>query len=305
LARQTVHHNTDAIRDGEAVSSAPSDREKPLPVTASELRAMSARRQLFAGYRRRDADRLRERAAATIDDLTRKLHLLQSTVAELKAAHATLEERLAQTVPRTAQEVAGEMFDTAYRAIQTVKEDARLAAEQVVADALARTENSRTAAEQLIAEARTQAEGLLAEATAARGASEQLRDEAHATLEEAQREALELHHSVEAERTRLIAEWVASADEIRHALETEKASLEHAVAELRGEWVGFISDALNRLEAIAPGVTPHPEQENPSETPTEAQAVMEESVPEPPVADVVADLHERLHDGSSDSRRSL
>ena len=99
---------------------------------------------------------------------------------------------------------------------------------------------------------------------------------------------------VQAERERLIAESVAEAERARAGLEVEKAELEAAIEELRGEWVGFISDALVRLEAFEPE-TASASEENGHVTPmTQEASRPEETTSEPSQEDVVTDLRDRL-----------
>lgn len=281
-----------------AASTSAIDGDRHDLVASTELRRLALPRQFFRGYRRGQVDDLLERAAASLDELTRTI---RSTKSELEQSRAT------DSAP---EEIVAQMLATAARIVEATKEDAKHEAAAFVArardeaDEVGRLHNSaraaleaaRTEAETILAEVRAEVERAAradqAEAdaltTAARSEAAAMlaaaRAEADAMLAAARAESAAMTSGARSERERLLNDATRDASEARAALEQEKTKIDHAIDDLRDTWAGRISDALARIDAVDPGVGGIAEVE-------EAEAASPVSGGE---ADLAVELHDRL-----------
>jgi cell division septum initiation protein DivIVA len=298
-----AEHGAESLDEPKSV---PPAYEKPVAwtdaerhVSAAQLRVAPLGRELVGGYSRDEVDSLLERAAKTIDDFGRNT---QQLLREIDSLQATQQAGQAAPAP-TNQEIAHEMFVTAHRAIEMVKEEARQEAEQTLADAQAQAatlqanahaqcdlllEQTRKQAEAMLAEANRQADLVHAEANRQRAEAERLKTELLAATERANIEEHALRAAIQQERERILAESVADAEAARTRAEAEKNRLELTIADMRGAWVDFIGDALSRLEVISP--------EEGSKPASEAAAGAEAPAAQPPeeTRDVMTELRDRL-----------
>jgi cell division septum initiation protein DivIVA len=127
-------------------------------ITSEQLRTGTPRRSRFGGYDREEVDRLRERAAKTIDTLV-------EAVENLKRRFADREH------DETPDEAVSGMLATAARVLETVTTEARAEAERMLAAAADEREHAaqlREEAEAEIDRARSEAAAIVAAAEAER-----------------------------------------------------------------------------------------------------------------------------------------
>ncbi len=246
MADQRVPHISEANPDPESDDLAPGDAGRRMAVErAQRSLELSPRRALAGGYRRGDVDQLLGRASRTIDQYARRINELQLKLDGLASRYAELEGRYQQADGRSPQEVAGDMLAVAQRAIEQVKENARVEAASVVTAA-------RGDAERILGEAHRRAEVVLAEAEQQRAESEGLRRETQSAIEAARHEAQTLHEAVEREKEQLLSDALTEVERMRSGFAAEKATLEQAIADQQSEWERFVSEALARIEIIDP-----------------------------------------------------
>ena len=288
VADQRVPHISEANPDPELDDLAPGDAGRRMAVErAQRFLELSPRRALAGGYRRGDVDQLLGRASRTIDQYARRINELQLKIDGLASRYAELEGRYQQADGRSPQEVAGDMLAVAQRAIEQVKEDARVEAARVVTAA-------RSDAERMLGEAHRRAEVVLAEAEQQRAESEGLRRETQSAIEAARHEAQTLHEAVEREKEQLLSDALTEVERMRSSFVAEKATVEKAIADQRSEWERFVSEALARIEIIDPEKV-RAELRREIARPTDVQfPTPAEPVPEPASTDVADDLRERL-----------
>jgi hypothetical protein len=321
MAEQDADRDRDPSEpDPAAASAAEVVRTQLFLVSASQLRDPGLRQQPVGGYRRTDVDSLLKRAARTIEDLGGKVKAAQGKIAELTFAQAEVEARPRPTAEpsRSPEEIVGEVLVTAQRAADAVREAAQLVAEQMDSEAQqirAEAERRREEADQLHREAQATAEDALEQAIA-------LRIEALAEGERlignAVAEAERLIKDAVAEAERLTSDAVAEAAQVRADLEAEADRSDAAIADLRGKWAGFVSDALTRLEGIEfelgsaatedLGATSKRERPAPAEEPQDdaKDDPRQDDTPEgdTPQEDVVSELSTRLPSGAGDANRA-
>jgi hypothetical protein len=206
---------------------APSGQADFGPIDAAALRGAVPARQLVGGYRPADVDMLIDVAAATIELLGARIATLQATIEELRAAPP----ETALSLDPSREQLAHEMFETAYRAISQVKEESRQEAQRFVAGAQAEAEEMRAA--------------LAVEQQAA----EALRAQTETAIESARRELEQLEEQTEARRRQLVADATRDAFDEISGLERQKEALVSELIELRSSWVEFVGAALERLDA--------------------------------------------------------
>jgi cell division septum initiation protein DivIVA len=276
VAEHDAEHMGDVPRGELAPPSAAEDvRSRLILVTASQLRAPRLSRQAVGGYRRNQVDGLLERAAMTIEGLGHTIKGLQEGTGRLQAAHATLEEHLQHAIPRTPEEILGEIILTAHRAADEVRSDARHDADLIVI------------------EAQTEAMRVVTDAERRREESEQLQRDAEATIEAARQQALLVGNEARAEREQLIADAIAEATLARDDLDAEAKRLEAAIEGLRAEWIGFVRDGLARLEAIQPKMDPGSEATKGNGRPDPTVEEPSARTDKPPLNDVVPEVAAR------------
>jgi cell division septum initiation protein DivIVA len=247
-------------------------------VTGTELRTLALPRQFFRGYRRGQVDDLLERAAASIDELTRAVRSTRTELEQSRTTESAPEEVVAQMLATAARIVeatkddakreaaalvtrardeaqqVSQLHDEAQAAVEAARTEAAAMLATVHAEVERATRADRAEADALTAAARTEAGSILA---AARAEADALlagaRAEADALLAGASAESDAMTARARTERERLLGDATREASEARVALEQEKTKIDQAIDDLRDTWANRISDALVRLDAIDPG----------------------------------------------------
>jgi cell division septum initiation protein DivIVA len=183
-------------------------RKQVVLITGKQVRATALRRRWFGGYRRGDVDSLIQRAANTIDYLGDMDENLREE----------LEKREAQQSSEASEEIVTSMLASAARVVQSIKDEAQVEADRLLADA--QEEKERAA---------------------------QLRKDAEAELDRALAEAAALADTARVERERLIAESTSDAARARAELEAERDRIDGAISDLRSVWAERINHALSQL----------------------------------------------------------
>jgi hypothetical protein len=167
--------------------------QKLVLITSEQLRTGTPRRNRFGGYDREEVDRLRERAAMTIDTLV-------EAVENLKRGFTDREH------DETPDETVSSMLATAARVLDTVTTEAKAEAERMLAAA----EGERTNAARLREEAEAELDRARSEAAAIVAAAEAQRER---LLAEVAADAARAREELDAERERLDA----AIDDLRAA----------------------------------------------------------------------------------------
>jgi cell division septum initiation protein DivIVA len=143
-------------------------------VAPLELRAHDLPSQAALGFHRGRTEELLNRAAATIERLSRDLAEIREARETWRRERDRLDEQLEEAKKR-AELLVGEAMVDAHKAAQALKAEAEADAAEIRADADALLEPARDEAKRLVAEAHVQANQLIA---AARAECERLAAEA-------------------------------------------------------------------------------------------------------------------------------
>jgi cell division septum initiation protein DivIVA len=266
-----------APADPAAESSALREVRRDL-VNASSIRKTKLSTQSFGGYRKGEVDDLTERAAASLEALSRQVALLKSELDQARAAKAESDATITQMlvtaqriVDRTKEDARNEAAELIKRAqdeveaaervreeTQASRHEAEEKAAKIVAAARtaasALTENARREAASVTAAALAESDETLASARAeALRLTTSARADAYAATAAARAEAEQLRSSAEAERNKLIAESTHDALDARQRLEAELLGLTHKIDELRTSWRDELTGALAHLDAFESG----------------------------------------------------